>query len=152
MGLSKHIHETLDPDPMMRIGIRIQRPLRASTRLRSGSDLRTCAVWQCSWIVREIQSSSAIRVVSVPCETQARLHWIRIVDPSGLGESGFSARVESPNDWYTTDLWFKTSVRNLDLSPVLYIDSIMSQIGLLINLWVRPLYLKARWTLLWRHI
>ena len=60
--------------------IRIQRPIwlhTASIRIRAAC----CSAWQCSRTVREIQSSSAVRVVCLPCGAHARPHWIRIVDP-----------------------------------------------------------------------
>ena len=40
-----------------------------------------CAAWQCSGTVRQIESSSAMRIVCMPCGAHTTPHWIQIGDP-----------------------------------------------------------------------
>ena len=90
MGLS-----TRDLDPnLMRIGDLDSKTTFPPHGLDPDPSCMLCCVTACV-TVRDLQSSSAMRVVCMPCEAHTTPHWIRIGE-SESGESGFSTHVESP--------------------------------------------------------
>ena len=85
-------HGTLDPHPM-----RIGDPDSKTTLPPHGLDPDLSCVL-CCVTVREIQSSSAMRVVCVPCGAHVRPHWIRIGDPDSVNPFSVPVR-RAPLIW-----------------------------------------------------